>query len=145
MPDEDGGRVVAATLWSRHANPLSAWTMVAAYPALVLAIYRRDRPLLVGTLLAVALNPVLVPPARDDTAWSTRVVLGERAWIERGLASSVTDLLFVVACAPVYLFTLRSAAKRQRARTVVGTVVSLVLMVVFFDRMASSYEASTRG
>jgi hypothetical protein len=126
-------------LWSRHANPWSVWTLVAVYPVLVLSIYRRSRPLLAGTLLFVALNPFLVSPPETDEAWATRAVLGERIWIDRGLSSS-SHTRFVVACAPVYVFTLRSAAERRPARTAVGTVVSVVLMLVFFWRMVGVYE-----
>lgn len=126
--------------WSRHANPRSVWSLVVAYPTLVLAIYRRDRPLLVGTLLFVAANPLLFSPPEDDDAWATRVVLGERVWLEEGVVGS-RDLLFVAFAAPVYLLTLRSAVGRRPVRTAVGTVVSMVLMLLFFDRMARRYEA----
>ncbi|WP_331236445.1 DUF6653 family protein [Natronorarus salvus] len=134
-PDRLGDRL----LWSRHANPWSVWTLVPAYPVLVLTIYRRSRPLLAGTLLFVALNPLPVSPPEIDETWATRAVLGERVWIERGIRSSV-HTPFVVACAPVYVFTLRSAVERRPARTAVGTVVSVALMLVFFGRMVGVYE-----
>lgn len=127
--------------WSRHANPRSVWSLVLAYPVLVLSIYRRDRPLLAGTLLFAAANPLLFSPPEDDRAWATRVVLGEREWMDEGLWLS-WDLLFVLLAAPVHLFTLGSAVRRRPIRTAVGTVVSLVLMLVFFDRMARRYETS---
>ncbi|WP_435153545.1 DUF6653 family protein [Haladaptatus sp. DFWS20] len=126
--------------WSRHANPWSVWTLVVAYPMLILAIYRRRRLLLVGTLLFVSVNPLLFAPPDDDEAWATRVVLGERVWFERGLLSSPRDSLFVGVTAPIHLFALRAAIKRQPVRTLFGTAVSLVCMFVFFDRMVRLYE-----
>ena len=125
--------------WSGHANPWSVWTLVLAYPTLVYAIYRRQRPLLVGTLLFVILNPILAPPPANDRAWATRVVLGERVWLEEGVWPS-QDLLFTILAAPIYLFTLGSAARRRPVQTVVGVIASMVVMLVFFDRMATRYD-----
>jgi len=136
------GSVVDRLFWSGHANPWSVWTFVLAYPTLVYAIYRRHRPLLVGTLLFVALNPVLAPPPADDRAWATRVVLGERVWLEGGVWPS-RDLFFAVLAAPIYLFTLGSAARRRPARTAVGVVASVAAMLLFFDRMAGRYDGRT--
>ena len=122
--------------WSRHANPRSVWLLVALYPLLVLAIYRRQRSLLAGAVLLAGTGIVAFPPPEDDSAWATSVVRGERAWVEAGLLSSPGDLLLVVGAAPLYLFTLRAAARRQPLRTLLGTAVSLPLMFVFFHRMA---------
>ncbi|ELZ27150.1 hypothetical protein C474_17419 [Halogeometricum pallidum JCM 14848] len=136
-------RLAKQFFWTRHANPGSVWTLVGAYPVLVAAVYRRDRRLLAGTLLFVAANPLLFSEPDDDAAWATRVVLGERVWLDRGLLSSPGDALFVALMAPVFLSTLRAAAERRSLRTAVGTAVSLVVMFLFFDRMARLYE--TRG
>lgn len=134
----EGGRV-ARVLWSRHANPRSVWSLVVAYPLLVLAIYLRRRSLLVGTLLFVLVNPLLFSPPDDDDAWATRVVLGEQVWLDRGSPASV-DTLFVAVSAPVYLYTLSAAAGRRPAGTALGTVASMVLMFLFFERMTRLYE-----
>ncbi|WP_439027938.1 DUF6653 family protein [Haloarchaeobius sp. DT45] len=131
--------------WAGHANPWSVWTFVATYPLLVLAIYRREQRLLAAILVFVAVNPLLSPEPDDDSAWATRVVLGERVWLDDGLLSSVSNLLFVVATAPVQLYTLRAAVKRQPVRALVGTGLSMVLMFVFFGRMARLYEARATG
>ncbi|MFC7214837.1 DUF6653 family protein [Saliphagus sp. GCM10025334] len=127
-------------LWSRHANPWSVWTFVVAYPTLIVALYRRNQPLLAGTLLFVLVNPLVSPPATTDDAWATRVVLGERVWIERGLASS-RETHFAAACAPVYLYTIRAAVERQPVRTAAGTLFSLLFMLAFFRRMVRLYES----
>jgi hypothetical protein len=80
--DEDG--------WARHANPWSGWTRyLTAGPALILAIWSR---VWIGwwalaaiglAILWIFLNPRFFPPARDDRAWMSRGVLGERLWTER--------------------------------------------------------------
>ena len=144
VPEEHArwaGGLADRLFWSRHANPASVWSLVLAYPTLVLAIYRRDRPLLAGTLLFVLANPLLFSPPDDDDAWATRVVLGERVWLEEGVWPS-RDLVFVALAAPVYLFTLRSAVGRRPTRTAVGTLLSIAVMLAFFERMARRYESS---
>ncbi|WP_394349511.1 DUF6653 family protein [Natronococcus pandeyae] len=128
--------------WSGHANPTSVWTYVVAYPTLILAIYRQNRPLLAGILLFVGINPLVAPPPENDDAWATRVVLGEQVWLEQGILSS-KETLFTAVCAPIYLYTIRAAIERDPVRTVVGTVVSMVLMFLFFSRMVSLYEKET--
>jgi hypothetical protein len=121
---------------------MSVWTYVIVYPALILAIYRRNRPLLAGILLFVGINPLVASPPGNDDAWATRVVLGEQVWLEQGILSS-KETLFTAACAPIYLYTIRAAIKRDPVRTIVGTVVSMVLMFLFFSRMVSLYEKET--
>jgi hypothetical protein len=126
--------------WSRHANSGSVWTLFAAFPMLVLGIYRRDQPLLIGTLLFVLVNPLLFSPPTTDTAWATRVVLGEQIWPEQGLRSSPTNLVFITLAAPVYLYNLRAAAKRNSVRTLLSTALSMALMLLFFRQMSRLYE-----
>jgi hypothetical protein len=137
--DGDGHDDIAGGLWLRHARPGSVWTLFAAFPVLVFGLYRRDRRLLAGTLLFVLLNPLLFEPASDDGAWATRVVLGERLWLERGLGSSPADLGFTILAAPVVLATLRAAVRRNRLRTAAGTAASMALMLLFFRRMERLY------
>jgi len=131
--------------WKPHSSPRSVWPLVAAYPVLILAIYRRSRLLLVGTLLSVAANLLVVSPPETDDAWATRVVLGERVWLERGLASSPRDLGVTAVGAVVNLYTLRAAVRRQPVRTGLGVVASMALTFLFFDRMVRLYEAHADG
>lgn len=126
--------------WSGHSNPASVWSATAVYPLLILGLYRRDRRLLASAAGVVALSATLAPEPADDSAWATRVVLGERVWLARGLLSSPGDLLFALLGVPIHLFTFRSARKRRPVRTLLGTVLSLVVMFVFFARMVRLYE-----
>jgi hypothetical protein len=141
--DDDRGTLADRLFWAGHASPWSVWTFVATYPVFVLAVYRRDRGLLAAVLAFVAVNPLLAPEPDGDGAWATRVVLGERRWLADGLRSSPGDLLFVACTAPVQLYTLRAAVRRQRLRTILGVACSMVLMLVFFHRMVRLYEART--
>jgi hypothetical protein len=59
-----------------------------------LAVYRRDRRLLIGVLLWTAVDPMPFVPPGPHEAWMTRAVLAERWWLREedgrtvGLTSS---------------------------------------------------------
>lgn len=132
-------------LWNRHENPVSVWWLVLLYPVFVLALYRRSKPLAGVVLTSLAANIFLVAPPDADDAWATRVVRGERVWIDRHLRSSDAGLALTVIGAVVNVYTLRAALHRRPVRTALGTVASMVLMVLFFDRMADLYESTLEG
>ncbi|WP_277553034.1 DUF6653 family protein [Halobaculum limi] len=127
-------------LWNRHESPVSVWWLVLLYPVFVLTVYRRSRPLAGVLVVSLAANLLVVSPPETDDAWATRVVRGERAWLERGLRSSKVDLLGIGVGGMVNVYTLRAAYDRRPAETVVGTVASMLLMCLFFQRMADRYE-----
>ncbi|MFC6940083.1 DUF6653 family protein [Salinirubellus sp. GCM10025818] len=143
-PDGTGsarsGTLASEIFWEPHASPRSVWPLVAAYPVLILAVYRRSRPLLVGVLVSVVTNLLVVSPPETDDAWATRVVLGERVWLERVLTSSPRDLGLIGVGAAVHLYAVRAAVRRQPVRTAVGTAASMALMFLFFGRMVRLYE-----
>lgn len=126
--------------WEPHASPQSVWLLVATYPVLVLALYRRSRSLAAAILLAVAVSLRAVSPPESDAAWATRVVRGEQLWLDRGLASDPRGLALLVLGAVVHVSTFRSAFRRDRTRTLVGTVASMGTMGLFFGRMVETYE-----
>jgi hypothetical protein len=129
--------------WEPHSNPGTVWVLPVAYLSLLLALYRRDRSLGAATLLFVAAHPLVFPAPDDDSAWGTRVVRGERRWLADGLRSSPLDALLIAVGAPLNLFTLRAAVRRQPVRLAVGAVLSVVFMFVFFARMARHYDRTT--
>ena len=130
----------ADTFWKRHESPSSVWWFVLMYPVFVLTIYRRSRPLGGCLCLSLALNLFVVSPPETEDAWATQVVRGERVWLEQGILSSTDSLLLTTLGGVVHLYTFRAALHRRPVRTAVGTVVSLILMLLFFDRMAGLYE-----
>lgn len=76
----------------------------------------------------------------DDAAWATRVVRGERDWLDAGLVDSPSDLALLAVGAPLNLVVLRAAVRRQPLRTAVGVACSVALSLAFFDRTANRYE-----
>jgi drug/metabolite transporter (DMT)-like permease len=139
-PDATDRDLVTTAFWEPHASPRSVWPLVAAYPLLLFAIYRRNPRLLGGTLLGVVANLLVVSPPETDEAWATRVVLGERVWLDRGLDSEPGTLGLLAVGGAVHLATMRAALRQDRLATLVGGVVSMLLMGVFFDRMVRLYE-----
>jgi hypothetical protein len=139
---EPGIGIDRETLWSRHESPVSVWWLVLLYPVFVLAIYRRSRPLAGVLALSLATNLFVVPPPETDDAWATRVVRGEQEWLDRGLCSSKSDILVLFTGGVINLYTLRAAVHRRPVKTLVGTVASLILMILFFHRMATIYETT---
>jgi hypothetical protein len=137
---DDADGFVEKVFWKPHASPGSVWGLVATYPLLILAIYRRNGSLLATVLCSVVVNLLVASPPEDDAAWATRVVLGERVWLERGLSSQPSALGVVSVGAVIHLYTLRAAVNRRAGRAAAGTVASMLLMLVFFDRMARLYD-----
>jgi len=131
-------------LWAGHANPLTVHVYPAAYVALVIALYRRDRRLLVAVLGLVAAGPMLSPRPTDDTAWRTRVVLGERVLLARG-GRSALDVLLAACFTPVPFLTARAALRGRRVRTALLTGWMLLGMWLFFGRMARVYAGATEA
>jgi hypothetical protein len=126
-------------LWSRHANPWSVWTAVVAFPLIVLALYRRSRALFAAVLVLGPLNPLLFRPPADDRAWATRVVLGEQVWLDRGVLPS-REAALAAASAPVFVATLGAGVRRSRWGALGGSVLSILLMLIFFARMVRLYD-----
>ena len=124
--------------WERHSNPWSGWTRVAAGPALLYAVYRRDRRLLAATIAFTVVNPVLFPrPERTDN-WMSRGVLAEREWIEAGNGTAGSDYPNVLnlLSAPAWLYALYSAFRRRPLRTAVATAVSMALKLWWIDAIS---------
>lgn len=140
------------TGWARHANPWSGWTrMVTAPPLLVAAIWSHHW-LGYWSLIPVALalfwiwlNPRAFGPAKDDRAWITKCVLGERLWSMRKQApvperhQVIPNLLNIASLAGLP-FLIWGLAALQLWPTVLGMVLIIGSKLWYVDRMAILYE-----
>ena len=75
--------------WMRHANPLSGWTRVPCFGLLVLAFWSRvwlgwyfTIPIILIALW-IWVNPRIFPKPKSTNNWMSKVVLGERVWLNR--------------------------------------------------------------
>lgn len=77
--------------WAKHSNPWSGWTRLTILPLLCFVIWSRvwfgwsALWLVLGVLFWTWLNPRLLKPPHDNSAWMTKGVLGERVWLAREL------------------------------------------------------------
>ncbi len=135
------------TFWERHANPWSAGTRFLTMPALLYAVYTRDRRLLFATLGFAVVNPVAFPPPETTQSWFSRIVLAEREWLGEGNGTidvrypNVLNLLNV----PATLLALWAAWKRNPVATVLSCVVAMALKVWWVDAIARRTEAGRTG
>jgi hypothetical protein len=136
-----------AGFWERHANPWSSGTRFLTMPALLYAVYRRDRRLLAATVAFVVVNPVLFPPPERTDAWLSRIVLAEREWIGDGRGTTglgypnVLNLLNV----PATLLALWAAWRRKPLATVASCLLAMGLKVWWVDAIARRTETGRTG
>jgi hypothetical protein len=126
--------------WARHANPKSGWSRVASMPLLMACLYRRNWRGLALTLAFVLLNPVLFSPPKDDSAWMTRVVYGERLWTQSehdhlGYPGILNLCNGVAAADAVY-----AAVKQRPAETALATALSMALKFWFVAEMVHLFD-----
>lgn len=75
--------------WSRHANPWSGWTRMSILPLFSFAVWSRvwlgwdALWLILALMIWTWLNPRLFPAPKNDSAWMTKAVLGERIWLSQ--------------------------------------------------------------
>ena len=76
--------------WLKHANPWSVWTRYSVLPLIVLAFWSR---LWIGwwclipgliSILWIFFNPVVFKAPRSTKNWTSKAVLGERVYLNRG-------------------------------------------------------------
>lgn len=144
-----------ATAWARHANPWSGWTRVPALPLLALAIWSRAwlgwwALVPVAVLLAwLWVNPRLFPPPRDETAWMTRGVLGERLWLARDETPvpvhhrRAPNILSAIGAAGV-LLAIGGLAMRAGWVVIAGVAVAMLAKLWFIDRMVWLHQDMTK-
>ena len=135
------------TFWARHANPWSAGTRFLALPALMTAVYRRDRRLLLATLAFVLVNPVLFPAPERTDSYLSRIVLAEREWLAGGNGTLGTDYpnALNLLNAAATLYALVSALRRDRTGTALGTLGAMGFKLWWVDAVRRETGATGDG
>ncbi|ELZ26147.1 hypothetical protein C474_20641 [Halogeometricum pallidum JCM 14848] len=135
------------TFWARHANPWSAGTRFLALPALMTAVYRRDRRLLLATLAFTLVNPVVFPAPERTDSYLSRIVLAEREWLSEGNGTMGTDYPNVLnLCnAVATLYALVSAVRRDRFGTVLGTLCAMEFKLRWVDAVVRETGVTGEG
>jgi hypothetical protein len=130
-------------VFSRHSNPWSAWTRWATTPLVLLPIWNRSAKQGVVVSAWFALNAVIFPPPPDDSAFATRVVLGEERWLkERPVSAPLAINCMATAGLVIALDGARRHAGRQVLIATVGTMSALLWywreMVRFYDALETT-------
>jgi hypothetical protein len=135
------------TFWERHANPWSAGTRFLTLPALLYAVYTRDRRLLLVTLGFTVVNPVAFPPPERTDSWLSRVVLAEREWLdeERGTLGLDYPNVLNLLNGPATLLALWAAWRQRPVATVGACLVAMTLKVWWVDAITRRTEAGRTG
>ena len=127
-------------VFSRHSHPWSAWTRWASTPLVLLPVWNRSAKQGLVVAAWFALNPVVFPPPRDDSAYATRVVLGEERWLERPVSGALAiDCLTSAAL----LSAIDSARRHRPWRMAIATIATMSSLQWYWREMVRFYD--TRG
>ncbi|WP_322791084.1 DUF6653 family protein [Mycolicibacter longobardus] len=129
---------IRRAVFARHSNPWSAWTRWATTPLILLPVWRRSWRDAAWVSTWFALNPVIFGEPADQSAWSTRAMLGEELWIvarPRDIA-----LLVNLAGGAATATALLNARRRRALPTAVATVVAMALTMAYWELMVSYFD-----
>ena len=132
------GAQVKRWVFARHSNPWSAWTRWASTPLVLLPVWNRSARQ--GAVVATwfALNAVVFPPPRDDSAFATRVVLGEEKWIEERPVSGALAINCLATTS--LLVAIDSARRHHRGPMTIATIGTMSALLWYWREMARFYE-----
>jgi hypothetical protein len=132
--------VMSERTWNRHSNPWSGWTRAGSFPLLFVPPWTRRWWLGAPLALWLWLNPRLFAAPKDDRAWMTRGVLGEKLWTEGGHRGGLEMRLGILSgLADAAAFAL---AYRRRFWPMAGFgLAGWLLKMWFIDRMVGLYDA----
>jgi hypothetical protein len=138
-----GGSHFKRWVFSRHSNPWSAWTRWATTPLVVLPVWNRSARQ--GGVVAAwfAVNAVVFPPPRDDSAFATRVVLGEERWLKERPSSGAVAIDCIASAA--LLIAIDGARRHRRCQMTIATIGTMGALLWYWREMVRFYDTRTGG
>ncbi|GFG69750.1 DUF6653 family protein [Mycolicibacter senuensis] len=124
---------IRRAVFARHANPWSAWSRWATTPLILLPVWRRSWRDAAWVSVWFALNPVIFGEPADQTAWSTRAMLGEEQWITDRPRDAA--LLVNLAGSAATAGALLSARRRRLLPAVAATAAAMTLTMGYWALM----------
>ncbi len=137
------GSHVKRWVFSRHSHPWSAWTRWASTPLVLLPVWNRSAGQGVVVAAWLALNPVLFPPPRDDSAFATRAVLGEERWLEERPVSGALAINCMASAA--LLIAIDGARRHRRWQMTIATIGAMSALLSYWREMVRLYETPGDG
>jgi hypothetical protein len=86
-----------------------------------------------------ALNPVVFPQPRDDSAFATRAILGEEMWLAERRVSRALAIDGIAGAA--LLVAVDGARRRRRRQMTIATLGAMSALLWFWREMARLYDA----
>jgi Family of unknown function (DUF6653) len=129
---------VRRAIFSRHANPWSAWTRWASTPLVLVPIWTRrwSHAALIGFWLAV--NPFVFGKPPHERAWSTRAMLGEELWITRRPRDAAMAVSAVTSA--VSVGAMIAARHRRFVPAAIATAVQMAMTLVYWEQMVRYFD-----
>lgn len=137
--------------WARHANPWSVWTRFTVLPMLILTIWSRvwlGWWCLIPVTIAVGwmwLNPRIFTQPNSTNNWASKVVLGERVWLNRDNIpvpkhhQRVPNILSAVSASGI-IFLIWGLVALNVWPTLLGVALVYLGKLWFMDRMVWLYD-----
>ena len=82
--------------WLRHSNPWSGLTRMLIAPFLYLTIWYHNWIGLGLVILWTIANPLVFPKPKRTNSWFSKVVLGEKVWLESFRKNPKLDLQLIL-------------------------------------------------
>lgn len=132
------GGALKRWVFARHSSPWSAWTRWLSTPLALLPFWTRSAQhgVLVGAWFA--LNPVVFPPPHDDSAFSTRAVLGEERWLEERRMSGALAIDVLASAAMVV--AIDGARRHRGGQMTIATIGTMGAVLWYWREMNRFYD-----
>jgi len=137
--------------WMRHANPWSGWTRFSVLPILIIAFWSRVWlgwwsliPITISFLWGYV-NPRIFSKPKSTNNWISKVVLGERVWLNRDKIPVtehhrlLPNILSIIVGVGV-IFIIWGVYKLEICPVLLGYILANLGKLWFMDRMVWLYE-----
>ena len=85
-----------------------------------------------------AVNPIVFPPPRDASAFSTRAILGEERWLEDRPVSGALAIDCMAGGA--LLLAIDGARRHRRRQMTIATIGTMSTLLWYWREMARYYD-----
>ena len=138
-----------AQVWRRHANPLSVWSRFTILPLFALAVWSRvwigegAWLLVIAVLIWTWANPRIFAETDRLENWASRVVLGERVYLQHGTDVArhhhICLRVLMLLTVPAMLVMAWGLWRLDLVATLTGTALTMIMKLWSVDRMVWIY------
>jgi hypothetical protein len=129
-------------MWKQHANPWSVWTRLLSTPLAYVPFWNRSWKQGLAVAAWFSANPFLFPEPKDEDAWATKAIRGERQWAKERPRDA--SLAIQVVGSIAFGGGFYSAYKNKLGPTVLSGAVVIACNAWFLDRMTAYAEDTSK-